>query len=91
MPAPVGQVLDRDLAQRPLLEQPFGGGEDRALALVAAGAGGAAAARRAPRKRVGESVICLTIHGVDDSRQEVDSLDTVLIALLADGDCSSRR
>ena len=40
----VGQVLDRDLAQRPLLEQPFGRLQDRPLALVAAGAGAAAAA-----------------------------------------------
>src|SRR3954466_6995399 len=38
-----GEVVDRDLAQRPLLPQLLGGLEDRALAVVAAGAGGATA------------------------------------------------
>ncbi len=43
----LGQVVDGDVGERPLLEQPLGGRQDRGLAVVARRAGGAAAAARA--------------------------------------------
>ena len=44
MPGALGEVVDRDLGERPLLQQPLQRGENRQLTIVARRAGGAAAA-----------------------------------------------
>ena len=79
-----GEVVDRDLAQRPVLEQPFGGLQDRPLAVVAVGSGAAAAAALRRARGIGGAGFRGGRHAPHDTscrenRQVVDLLDTLLI------------